>query len=80
MKIYVDIDNTICKTIDGQYKESTPYTDRIEKINKLYEEGNTIIFHTARGMGRTSNNSLMAHRLFFYLIRCGKEKPVLERL
>ncbi len=27
-----------------------PYEDRIEKINKLYDEGHTIIYLTARGI------------------------------
>ena len=49
-KIYIfDIDGTICKTNNGDYENSVPYKDRIEKINKLYDKGNTIIFETARG-------------------------------
>ena len=49
MKIYVDIDNTICKTTESDYINSKPIFDNIKKINKLYEEGNTIIYWTARG-------------------------------
>lgn len=45
----VDIDNTICKTVNSDYANSVPYTDRIEKINKLYDEGHVIIYWTARG-------------------------------
>lgn len=45
----VDIDGTICKSINSDYPNSTPYQDRIQKINKLYDEGNTIIYWTARG-------------------------------
>ena len=49
-KIYViDIDNTICKTKNGDYKKAKPIKKRIAKINKLYKEGNTIIFFTSRG-------------------------------
>ena len=52
MKIFVDIDETICETpASRDYSESTPLVDRIEKINKLYDEGNTIIYWTARGTG-----------------------------
>lgn len=51
MIIYVDIDDTICyrnnKTLD--YQDSIPYLERICKINKLYDEGHTIIYWTARG-------------------------------
>ena len=49
MRIYVDIDNTICKTEGNDYINSKPILDNIEKINKLYNEGNTIIYWTARG-------------------------------
>jgi len=50
MIIYVDIDNTICKTpITGEYWLSKPLYDRIAKINDLYDKGNTIIYWTARG-------------------------------
>ena len=50
MIIYVDIDETICKTqSDRDYSKSVPMKDRIAKINKLYDEGNTIVYWTARG-------------------------------
>lgn len=52
MIIYVDIDETICKTpADRDYSKSVPIQDRIERINKLYDEGNTIVYWTARGTG-----------------------------
>ena len=51
-RIYVDIDETIC-FYDGVdrlgYKNAIPNTDNIEKINKLYDEGNTITYYTGRG-------------------------------
>lgn len=55
MKIFVDIDDTICyydkKDQNGSidYSKAIPYTERIKKINKLYENGNDIIYWTARG-------------------------------
>ena len=56
--IYVfDIDNTICHSSNGEYEKSIPIKERIEKINHLYDLGNTIIFQTARGMGRSSNKN-----------------------
>ena len=48
MKYVVDIDDTICKE-EGPVIGRIPYKDRIEKINKLYDEGHTIIYYTARG-------------------------------
>jgi len=44
-----DIDDTICKTVGLDYSNSTPYYERIDTINKLYDEGNTIKLYTARG-------------------------------
>ena len=50
MIIYVDIDETICNAPESRdYNESKPIPDRIERINKLYEAGNTIVYWTARG-------------------------------
>ncbi len=51
----VDIDQTICVTpqVDGKhrYDLSDPFPQRIDKINKLYDQGHTIIYWTARGSG-----------------------------
>ena len=49
MKIYVDIDNTICSQVVGDYGKAEPWHDNIAKINKIYDEGNKIIYYTARG-------------------------------
>ena len=48
-EIYVDIDNTICKTIGMNYADSTPIEDNIKIINTLYDTGNNITYWTARG-------------------------------
>lgn len=49
MNIYVDIDNTICKTNGNDYENSIPIKENILKINRLYDEGNNIVYWTARG-------------------------------
>ena len=50
MIIYVDIDETICtKAEDLNYANAKPIPERINKINNLFNEGNTIIYWTARG-------------------------------
>mgnify|MGYP003324495996 CR=1 FL=1 len=50
MKTYVvDIDGTICSLTDGDYSQAKPIFERINKINSLFEQGNRIVFHTARG-------------------------------
>jgi len=49
-KIFVDIDETICY-YEGKrdYSLALPILKRIEKINKLFNEGNEITYWTARG-------------------------------
>ena len=52
MKIFVDIDNTICfynEKNTTNYSNAIPYKNRIKKINELYDEGNIIVYWTARG-------------------------------
>jgi len=49
MIVYVDIDGTICNITNGEYEKSKPIESNIEKINKLYSDGHTIIYWTARG-------------------------------
>jgi hypothetical protein len=51
MIYYVDIDETICYYEDGErdYLRAKPDYSRIKKINSLYEEGNVIVYWTARG-------------------------------
>ena len=64
--IYIfDIDGTICHTNGSDYKNSVPKHDRINRINKLYDEGNTIILLTARGMGRSGNGVMFSYKKFY---------------
>jgi len=52
MIIYIDIDETICiSPEDRNYTKSSPLKQNIEKANRLYDEGNTIVYWTARGTG-----------------------------
>jgi len=73
MKYVFDIDGTLCITpqaIEGglpNYKFSKPLPRRVEKVNSLYESGNHIILYTARGMGRSNNNPLLAIQEFYEL-------------
>ena len=73
MKYVVDIDGTICDKPecrdDCDYDTSIPKPDRIAKINKLYDEGNQIIYLTARGMGRSGDNADLAKRMFYELTK-----------
>ena len=53
MRYCIDIDGTICtQTPDSltiPYNEAIPFIDIIDKVNKLYDDGNYIIIYTARG-------------------------------
>lgn len=50
MAVYCfDIDGTICFTTGSDYPNSQPMRERIELVNKLFEEGHEIKFFTARG-------------------------------
>lgn len=50
MKIYAfDIDGTICTNTYGEYQKASPFLDRIDSINDLYNSGNIIKLFTARG-------------------------------
>lgn len=65
-KYVVDIDGTICTSVtNGEYSNALPLYDRIDKINKLYDEGNYIVYLTARGMGRYNNKTNLAKARFY---------------
>ena len=52
MIVYIDIDETIANTPDDRnYSNSTPIVENIAKANKFYDEGNTVVYWTARGSG-----------------------------
>lgn len=78
MNIYVDIDNTICKTNSLDYSKSIPIKKNIEKVNKLYNEKNTIIMWTARGSLTNKNwfdltyKQLKEWGVLFHELRMGK--------
>lgn len=82
MIIYVDIDNTITKTIGCDYENCEPILEYIEKINKLYENGHFIVYWTARGVGSGKNyyfitlKQLMSWGCKFHSLRC--DKPVYD--
>tara|TARA_B100000676_G_C17403752_1_gene496281 strand:+ start:109 stop:414 length:306 start_codon:yes stop_codon:yes gene_type:complete len=52
MVIFVDIDETICiSPADRNYANAEPLKKNIKKVNELYDNGNTIVYWTARGTG-----------------------------
>ena len=51
MTIIIDIDETICHSPNKDYENAIPIRENIDKANKLYDQGHTIIYWTARGSG-----------------------------
>ena len=79
MIIYVDIDETICNTPTSRnYEESIPVKENINKINKLYCQGHTIIYWTARGTGtgkdwsEITKKQLLSWNVFYHDLKFGK--------
>lgn len=44
-----DIDGTLCSNTFGKYEKAKPIQNRINFVNRLYEEGHIIKLFTARG-------------------------------
>ena len=72
-----DLDGTLCNTKGNNYSESTPKKDRIAVVNKLYDQGHTILVDTARGSVSGKNyffftlNQLKSWGLKFHTLRTG---------
>ena len=56
-KLIVDIDNTICKTSEGEYENATIILPVVKKLIEYRNKGFEIILHTSRNM-RTYNNNV----------------------
>lgn len=80
MSIYrVDVDETLCEYyLDRNYEDAVPIVENIEKVNKLYEAGHTIIIWTSRGVGSGINcwyitqRQLVKWGVKFHELRCDK--------
>ena len=85
MKYVIDIDGTICKEVileNGKkdYENHIPYMNRIEKVNRLYDQGHTIKYMTARGITsgidyyNLTNNQLIKWGAKFHELSVGKKE------
>jgi CMP-N,N'-diacetyllegionaminic acid synthase len=93
MRIFVDIDDTICYYNDEltkfclgrDYSTAIPNYENIAKINKLYDEGNQITYWTARGnvtgidWTETTRSQLESWNCKYDKLRVG-DKPAYELL
>ena len=55
-KLIVDIDKTICTTVDGDYANSQVKTEVLNKLLEYKENGFEIILFTSRNMKTHKNN------------------------
>jgi len=49
-KIVIDLDDTISKTIDGNYKESLPIVPVVERLKEYKAKGYQIVIYSSRNM------------------------------
>jgi len=80
--IYVDIDETICfYSGEREYPLAEPLDENIAKINKLYDEGNTITYYTARGSAtgidwyETTRDQLNEWGCKYHYLSVGEKPP-----
>lgn len=78
MKTYCfDLDDTLCITEGMNYNLAIPIQERINIVNKLYDEGNYIIIDSARGSGtgkywtKTTSEQLDQWGVKYHKVRCG---------
>jgi capsule biosynthesis phosphatase len=62
-----DLDGTICTETRGDYHYARPIQEAIETVNRVYETGNEVIIHTARGMKRHNNDAAAVYAQYFAL-------------
>ena len=79
MAVYCfDLDNTLCLSYGDDYERSTPYENRIDAVNELYDQGHTVIVFTARGsltgkdLGKFTEEQLLKWGLRFHSLQLGK--------
>jgi len=55
-KIIIDLDDTICTTSNGDYKNSKPKFDVIKKMHEYKNKGFNIVIYTSRNMRTHKGN------------------------
>ena len=63
-RYFIDLDNTLCNTINSDYANSIPIQERIDYVNNLKSAGNHITIWTARGSkSKIDYKDLTIHQL-----------------
>lgn len=74
-----DLDGTLCSLTKSEYDKAEPIIERINIVNKLYDDGNTIIIDTARGAQTkidwydVTKNQLDSWGVKYHELRVGKK-------
>ena len=55
-RLIFDLDDTLCHTKDGDYKNARPALEMIEKLRDYHRQGFTIVLNTSRNMRTFSGN------------------------
>lgn len=59
MKIAIDLDNTLLRTMGKDYRDSQPIDKAIEMVRDLYSKGHFITIFTARGQSSRKDWTLL---------------------
>ena len=55
-RLIFDIDDTLCSTQNGDYKNAKPVFAMVEKLREYHRQGFTIVLNTSRNMRTYSGN------------------------
>lgn len=55
-RLIVDVDDTICVTVDGHYASSTPLMVVIKRLREYQAQGFQIVLHSSRNMRTYEGN------------------------
>ena len=69
MNYVFDLDGTLCTNTNSNYATAQPLIERINIVNRLYDEGNKITIYTARGMKSGNNNILKAYIKYYFFTK-----------
>ena len=64
-----DLDGVICKTVGNNYVDSKPIKKNINFINSLFKKNFIIKIFTARFMGRSKENVVLAKKRGLFLTK-----------
>ena len=67
MKYVFDLDGTLCTSTKSDYLSAQPILDRIETVNRLFDNGHEITIYTARGMNTYKNNVSKVYEKYYIL-------------